>query len=559
MSGHAPPDGPLEEARRALTRRGYLRSALPAAPERRWKSFLRIGLFAVALAAAVATGAVGSGHVSWTRGLVLWLGLLPATLCVVFAGMVLGRLAASLLLRFGAEPARVALGLGVIAALGVLAVLWASRQSLATPSGALPGLLAGGVLAAVALLGVRRTLLSALSLPPPSRPTRDATLSVLAAVLVVGIVGLATLAWRAGVGPPAREVESLPPPQGRVAVVAVDGLCRDEFDAAAALLGPQVLGRATSWGWARLDPPVTTLPAVGWTTLACGVAPHQHGVDVVEEVRLFGTEQGIPLSPITRAAVVAFWQPLGLARVVARPALERRAPTFWEMAARAGCPVTVGGWWGSWPVRRVLGEVASERAWLGGGSGEDAVTPSLAPMVRRAWSNSGGISTVTSNLAGLLAKRAAGEAGTHVVALAFPALDIERRSLPGAPPLVVTARQEPHLVTLGALLVTLEEAGFTVYLVAIPWHGGVPFIACSAAPPGEHPKLGAHELVATVLDHLGLPAPLGVPAPRRDLSGVSGPQLPAAFYGGPPPPLAAPSAADRQTQRELLRNLGYLR
>jgi len=558
MSGQGSPEPALEAARRALTERGYLGPALPAAPEQRWKPIFRILLFAVALAAAVTTVAVGSGQVDWRQGLVLCLALFPAALGVVAAGVLLGRLAASLLMRVGAEPAGAAQGLAITAALGVFGLVGVSCQPFLVTAGAVLGLLAGAVLAVVAGVVVRRALLAVLSVPAPTRPARDATLGTLAAVLVAGAVGAVVLAWRGGTDRPVRGAEPLPPPQGRVAVVAVDGLGREEFEAVSALLGPQALGGAASWGWARVEAPATTLPAVWWTTLACGVSPGRHGVVVVDEVRLFGADSGVALSPVARAAVVTLWEPFGLARVVARPALVRREPTFWEMASRAGCPVTVGGWWGSWPVRRVLGEVASERAWLGGGDGEDAVTPGLAPMVRQAWSGAGGAATVTSKLALLLAERAVGETGTQLVALAFPALDIERRSLPHASPLVMTMREQPHLISLGSLLGTLERAGFTVYLVAVPWHGGVPFVASSAAAAGEHQRLGAYDLVATVLDHLGLPAPLGVPAPRRDFSGVSGPQRPAASYGPPPPPLAAPSAADRQTQRELLRNLGYL-
>jgi len=295
-----------------------------------------------------------------------------------------------------------------------------------------------------------------------------------------------------------------------------------------------------------------------WSTVATGVGPRQHGVIVLDEVRLFGRERGVPLDGPLRAALLAVWRPLGLARVVARPAVQRSAATVWEMASRAGVPATVGGWWGSWPVRRLLGEVASERAWLSGSTAEDAVTAGLAPLVEQAWSGDADAASASDRLALSVAVAAAAAPSPRLVALWLPGLDLVRRSAPEPSALALAARSQPHLDSLRVLLATLGDGGFEVWLVAVPWAGGTPFAASSSAPWGEHPSVDPRDLAPTWLDQMGLPVPLGSAAPRRDLTGRTGPLPEAVSYGPPPPPLAAPPRSALEVQREVLRSLGYL-
>jgi len=297
---------------------------------------------------------------------------------------------------------------------------------------------------------------------------------------------------------------------------------------------------------------------VAWTTVACGVEARRHGVEAIEEVRLFGFREGLPLGGVASRTLLAVWEPLGAVTLVARPALERRYPTFWEMASRAGCPVLVGGWWGSWPVRRVLGEVASERAWLGGGTGADAVTPGLAPLVAAAWHDAPDAATGSDRLALALVREAKDAVGPRLVAVALPALDVVQRSRAQPPPLALAAALAPHLDVLAQVIAELTSAGYRVFLVGVPWHGGTAFVASSAAGPGRRPDVAARDLAGTWLDALALPIPPGGSPPRRDLAPASGSSVTRAGYGSPPPPLAAPPPSARVVQRELLRNLGYL-
>jgi hypothetical protein len=421
----------------------------------------------------------------------------------------------------------------------------------------IPGLLGGLLAALVAMRWIRRQLLGSLSYPSPPSEPRSLAGATFVAVMLVGILGVLFLAQRDRVQESVA-AESFPPPHGRVALVAVDGLAREELEAAAELTGAASLREAMLWGWAELEAPESPLPVVFWTTVACGVPPSSHGITVLEEVRLFGMNRGVPLSRAGRFAVVSIWQPVGLAQVLARPATIRRRPTVWEMASRAGSVVTVGGWWGSWPVRRVLGEIASERAWLGGGDGADAVTPGLAAMIAEAWARGVGAADVSDELAVALVEARRNGNSPELLAVALPALDIERRANPAATPLVLAHKQLPHFVTIDRVLTLLQEGGYEVWLVGVPWRAGTAFVASSAAPAGRHARFAQEELAATVLDQMGLPCPLELPPVRRDLSAVDRAPCAPAGYGPPPDPLAAPSPRGQHVQRELLRNLGYL-
>jgi hypothetical protein len=208
-------------------------------------------------------------------------------------------------------------------------------------------------------------------------------------------------------------------------------------------------------------------------------------------------------------------------------------------------------------VRRLLGEVASERAWLAGDASEDAASPALAAAVREAWAPGDGAPAATDRLALALAGRSPAQ-GTHLLALSLPALDLEQRGRAQAPPLLRLAALPSHLEALSAVLATVQVKGYEVWLVGVPWHGGTPFVAASTAPPGRQDPTGARVLAATWLDQLGLPAPSGSSAPRRSLTGVTRVPVAAAGYGPPPPPVAAPPPAALATQREVLRSLGYL-
>ena len=556
MSVPEPPELPLEEARAHLARKGYLRAALPPTPPSPWRAGLRGALRAGLLALVSAWGTVAAAGVDRSVILVLAVGYLPLAAVALGVGALAGRWLGQALLRLGASPAGVADGLAAFGGLGMLGVLaaavWGGAEH---PMAAvvLPWL-AGTILAIEVVRAGRMALERRFSfaVAPASRMRRCAPFVVVAvAGIGFALPALTQRSERRGQEPAA----SFPRPAGRVAVLAVDGLAREDLVALAA--SDPAWRSVGTWGWAPLAVGDATMPAVLWTTVACGVPPAEHGVHVLDEVRLFGDRDGVPLRGLVRSATLVVWGPLGLAQVVARPASERRAATFWEMASRAGCPVTVGGWWGSWPVRRVLGDVVSERAWLGGGSGEDAVTPALAETVRRVWAAAGGAAAATDALAVALARRAAADPSPHLCALSLPALDLLRRRHQ-LPPVALAAASRDHLAHLAATIAILAAGGYDVWLVGVPWGPGTPFVACSAAGVGPHADVSAEALASTWLVELGLPPPAGAGAARRDLLRDEGPSPPAAFYGPPPPPLAAPPLKALEVQREVLRNLGYL-
>ncbi len=560
MSATGRSETDLRSARDALQRRGYL--GAPPPPRPLWRRAGRTVATAAAFALVLALIAVASAREDLASVPAVAVGLLPACLAALGAALLLGRIASRSLLAAGGRPAAIATALaavaaGAVALAGVAAILGARRAADTWVALLL-------VVVAVAAAWVFRrasTVLSAdlvvaeptASEPPTPRRARSA---VIFAATVIVLVAILVLAGGRQHPPEPAAPTSFPALTGRVAVVAVDGLALQDLNAATRLLGrrPPVL----DWGHAELELDRASLPAVRWTTIACGAPPDRHGVEVMEEVVLFGRRDGVAVAPALQRVLTATWGPVGGARVTARPALTRRLPTFWEMASRAGCPVTVGGWWGSWPVRRVLGTVASERAWLGGGWGRDAATPDVEEAVAQAWLPRGNAADVTDTLARALADRAAAGGGPRLVALWMPGPDLVRRGDPDTGPIDLAARILPHLDALERVLATLRSGGFEVWAVFVPWGPGTPFVASSAVR-GSFAPVRETELASTWIDQLGLPAPVGLPGPRRDLSGAAGTALPAVAYGPPPLPRAAPSPTGAAVQREVLRSLGYLR
>jgi hypothetical protein len=557
MSEPGPPETRLESARRHLTRRGYLGGAPAGSDGWRWRGVFTLLGWAVTLAAVAALSAVVVAAAPAWLVVPATAAFLPVILCLVGVGGLAGWLLARALLRLGAEPpwiSTVLAGATGIAVAGGVVGLTGSAASTAWPQ-RLAVTLAALAVATLAAVAVRLAAARRLSLRR-HEPAERSPVPALAFAAALGVGAVLVVLAAPRPLEPAAAAAAFPRPVGRLAVVAVDGLSREDLEAAAA--GRATLGNASAWGWAPLTGIEDRLPAVAWTTVACGVEAGRHGVEELEEVRLFGVREGLPLSRPARRALLAAGQPFGAVAVVARPALERRYPTFWEMASRAGCPVLVGGWWGSWPVRRVLGEVASERAWLGGSTGVDAVTPGLAPAVQAAWRDKPAAATGSDRLALELSRRAADAVGPHLVAVALPALDVVQRSRTGRSPVALAAALTPHLDVLARVITDLQAGGYRVWLVGVPWHGGTPFVAASAARPEQHPEVGAVELAGTWLDALALPVPAGGPRPRRELEPAAGPVVMQAGYGAPPPLLAEPPPSARAVQRELLRSLGYL-
>lgn len=564
MSEAARPSTDLVKARRHLERKGYLRGGLPPSPPAPWQHVAFLAVLWAAITATVVGGALAGSGAGWAQVRVVVLAVAPLVLVVIVVAVVAGRCAAGRLLSWGGAPHRVGTVLGGVAMLvtvaGIAAGLgWNAVTSVAATVtvGA-----ATAICAVVGGLAARRALCRELGGEDPTRRPRGSRRLEIAALLLAAGVGIGSALLPSAQPEVVAESRAfaVPAASGRVAVVGVDSLSREDLDALGALAPGDEWSEIAGWGWAEVEGASAALPAITWTSIACGASPREHGVQVLEEVQLFGRSDGVVLPAALRGLVVALWSPFSAVRVAARPALDRRLPTFWEMASRAGCPVLVGGWWGSWPVRRVLGEVVSERAWLGGATGADAVTPALAGAVRTAWEHAQDVPAATDALAAELVQRAASRQGASLVALWLPALDLTTRLADAAGTLAAAARLRPHLTVLRALLERLADSGYVVWLVGIPQGAGTPFAASQhvlVADGGA--SVSTAELVSVWLDQLGLPPPAGGASPQLDLRGRSTAVQPAVDYGPPPAPVMRPSAASATVQREVLRSLGYLR
>lgn len=564
MSGSAPPELSLAEARRQLERKGYLRAGLPARRPPFWQRFVPLVIWTVAVTITLVGGALACTATDWGNVALLGLALLPLVAGALTVVLGVGQWVAFRLLRWGAPPKGVAAVLGVTAAgltvmgIGYL-VAWPGAEVIPLLLTGLAGIICG----ATAGIWVHRTLLRTLAGATGSPLPRWRGPWGTSLLLAVCALSLAIARFPPAPQAPPRGAGvafSVPAASGRVAVVGVDNLSREDLVSLPSLFPGEGWESIVAWGWVAVDGEDSPWPAVRWVSLACGAPSREHGVRVMDEVQLFARSPGVVLPAPLRALVVGAWSPFAAVYVAARPALDRRLPTFWEMASRGGCPVHVGGWWGSWPVRQVLGEVISERAWLGGAWGEDAVTPGLAAAVRAAWQEAGKAAVASDVLATKLVQRGAAQPGPSLVALWLPALDLTLRLAPSAGSLALAAQARPHLQTLHSILVSLQGGGYAVWLVGMPGNGAQPF----AAGSGVHPLSGRTvatpaELVTTWLGQLGLPPPaLGKRSAKPTGVGSAMAAVPV-DYGSPPPPLSRPPIASATAQREVLRNLGYLR
>ena len=543
--------------------KGYLRGGLPPSPPTAGQkvAFL-LGLW-VALSATLVGGALGGSGARPAQAGVVALAVALPVLVALLTALLVGRLTAGWLLAWGGTPNRVAGTLGGVAALATLGgVVGTLGQEALGSWGALLRVGSGAAACAVvAGLAGRRALQRVLGGMDASQPTRRRRFEQIA------LLATTALGFGGAVPPPeppnvtpGSGAFAAPAARGRVAVVGVDGLSHGDLAALAAVFPDDGRLELEEWDWVEIRGAAAALPAVTWTSIACGASPAEHGVQVMEEVQLFGRGDGVVLPLPLRWLVSATWSPFSAVRVAARPSLDRRLPTLWEMASRAGCPVLVGGWWGSWPVRLVLGDVVSERAWLGGASGADAVSPALAGAVVAAWRHGREAPAATDLLAEELVRRAAARQGASLVALWLPALDLASRLGGASGSLAAVARVKPHVKVLRALIARLVDSGYIVWLVGVPPNGEAPFAASPSLPRRDGPSSASTaELVASWLDQLGLPPPAGGAPALADLRGRRAAASSPVDYGPPPPPVVRPSAASATVQREVLRSLGYLR
>jgi hypothetical protein len=180
----------------------------------------------------------------------------------------------------------------------------------------------------------------------------------------------------------------------RVRVIAIDGLDPAYVGGAASAL-PPTLREALNASTVRFfnDPELKNGQdaARAWTTIATGQPPEVHGVESLETRRLAGVQGSVAAaetSTVTRALRGA----TDLVRLT-RPSIatghERRAKTFWEVAARAGLNTVAINWWATWPAGEQAGTILSDRATLrldrGGALDAEIAPAALYESLRQRW------------------------------------------------------------------------------------------------------------------------------------------------------------------------------
>ena len=174
----------------------------------------------------------------------------------------------------------------------------------------------------------------------------------------------------------------------RVRLVAIDGFDSEAYRAAT---GPDGrLGQMLVRNGPSLAPQDSSDPARAWTSIATGVPADVHGVVGIETRRVAGVQGTIGGGDSAVGRVVrAASDMLRLTRPSITSREERRAKTFWEVAADAGLRTAVINWWATWPAPSNSGIVVTDRAVLrlekGGPLDAEIAPTALYGPLRRAW------------------------------------------------------------------------------------------------------------------------------------------------------------------------------
>jgi hypothetical protein len=192
---------------------------------------------------------------------------------------------------------------------------------------------------------------------------------------------------------PVRDALTVVPTGLRLRVIAIDGFDARIFEELSSSGRLPALTATFHSTRVRLEPRIGDAgdPARVWTTVATGQPPDVHGVQGLETRRVAGVQGSVAIgqpSPLGRAIRGA----TDLVRLT-RPAIasgtERRAKTFWEVAAEAGLRTSVVNWWATWPARPDAGIVLSDRATLrlerGGPLDAEIAPASLYEPLRQRW------------------------------------------------------------------------------------------------------------------------------------------------------------------------------
>ena len=377
-----------------------------------WRASVRIGLLAgllVGVSGAIAVAARMPGLVTGARDAIVVavsLGVLfglATTAGAFVVTMLASRLAGSARAgRWVAARARraalVAGGMVGATCLAYLTLWWRVTAGTAFGSALVTASAVVTVTVISLLLGYTTTVTAqaALALDPeagaPLARVR-ASWQRRAALAASGLLAATALLWLTSTPPqPPRAAPALVvvPTGLRLLVVGIDG-----FDPAFAR---SLASRGAIPHVARLQAAAATLrageagtdPVPTWASIATGELPERHGAVAIETRRVAGLAGRLPGASASLAPVlVATTDLLRLTRPVVTSGTERRAPAFWEVAARAGLRTAVVNWWTTWPALPGEGIVITERAPLrlerGGPLDGEIAPPALYADLQRKW------------------------------------------------------------------------------------------------------------------------------------------------------------------------------
>ena len=426
-----------------------------------------------------------------------------------------------------------------------------------------------------------------------------------------GAALLLTWSERSAPSPPASPSLTVVPSGLRLRVIAIDGFDPRIFDELSAAGGVPSLTAAFGGAVVELaaDPDPSPDPARIWTTIATGQPVQAHGVRGLETRRVPGVGGTMPSTEPSGA-----WAAVRTATDIlrfTRPALvsgsERRAKTFWEVAAEAGLRTSVVNWWVTWPADAAGGVVLSDRATLRlehGGALDAEIAPApLYEDLRARWPalKARAEQTAQDALAGraadgnsallqrsaeldamqLALSGAVSSPASDLAVVYLPGLDIAQHALIGGQTTAVAASTlsarlqavKDYYVAIDRLLAlhrAIEPAGDEV--VAIVTQPGRIGASASGRLAARGRRLSAGRLGApltgvapTFLYALGLP--LAGDVAGRPLPGLFSAEFTAAYperfvatYGEPQRRAAARTGAPLdQEMIDRLRSLGYVR
>lgn len=379
----------MDQVREELRRLGYLETGLDrfvlggAGARSPLRASLEVALRVGVAGGALLGGCLVVGAVALDARLVSE----PADLLVLALYLVLAAGAASALLTFFGGVAAAALvrrvqrapGPGLTRSLGlavsfgalVYAALWWRSHAAAAPlwlqlTAALVGVglaLALGRLASLSVVAV----LSASGLGdalPRAELTRRRLLPLLAAAALLIAAGVGAVSLLVPEDAPAPDF-AVVPTRLHVRVLGVDGLDLGMVEQLRARGELTNLSRLIEGGasWTLAAEP-EAVPAIVWTTYATGRGPAAHGIRAAGAVRLAG--MSAPVSPPGRLAegLRAAADLLKITRTQPATAPLRGSKAFWSVAAEKGLGVGIVNWWATWPAEEVAGFLVSDRAFF---------------------------------------------------------------------------------------------------------------------------------------------------------------------------------------------------